>query len=286
MSQSPYVSAATAADFNEKVIQRSRQVPVLVDFWAAWCGPCRSLTPVLHQIVDDLKGAVLLVTVDTDREIDLARQYQIRSLPTVKLFQEGRIIDEFMGALPASHVRRFLEPYVMRESDRQADKAAQLARQGKFAEAQGLFRQAIDKDPDNVRVRVRFAASAIEAGKLDLATEVLNAAPAQVSQDKGIVRLKALIDFHKLVDPALSDAQLESITTESSPPPAALRDLAARKVLKGDYAGAMDIQLRLMQSHRTWSDNAAQKDMLAVFALANDPELVGSYRRRMYTLLH
>jgi putative thioredoxin len=286
VSESPYVSAATAADFNEKVLECSRDVPVLVDFWAAWCGPCRSLAPVLHGIVDELKGAVRLVTVDTDRESELAQRYQIRSLPTVKLFQGGRIVDEFMGALPASHVRSFLEPYVLRESDQLADKAVQLSRQGNFIAAEDLFKQAMHGDPDNLSVRLRYAASAIEAGKLDLATDLLDSASAQSSNDPDLLRLKALIGFHKLVDPGVSDAHLESVTTESSAPPAALRDLAARKVLKGDYAAAMDLQLRLMQSHRIWSDNAAQKDMLAVFALADDPDLVESYRRRLYTLLH
>jgi putative thioredoxin len=284
MSQSSYVSAATAADFSEKVIQRSHEVPVLVDFWAAWCGPCRSLTPVLHDIVEELKGAVVLVTVDTDQEMELAAQFQVRSLPTVKLFRDGRIVDEFMGALPASRVRAFIEPHVERESDHRAGEAERLAREGDTEGAGALFQQALDEEPKNLNVRLRFARAMLEAGDIEWAGALLNEVPVESARDPGVLRLKALLDFHRLVDPAHSDAQVEAGAAESSP--AALRELAARKVLRGDYGGAMDLQLELLKADRRYADNAAQKDLLSVFELADDPDLVNSYRRRMAGLLY
>lgn len=286
MTESPYISAANAADFTDKVMRRSFDVPVLVDFWAEWCGPCRALAPVLHDLVEELQGGVLLVTVDTEREMELARSHGIRSLPTVKLYRNGEVADEFMGALPASRIRAFLEPHVARESDRLADQAEQLAAQGDPDGAEALFQQALRDDPGNLRVRLRHARATLDAGRIDAAIDILNAVPVESAHDPAVLRLRALADFHKLIDPSSSDEELETRLFEPSPEPAALRELAARKVLKGDYAAAMDLQLRLMTSDRYYGDNAAQKDMLAVFELADDPELIGSYRRRMYNLLY
>lgn len=284
MSESPYISAATAADFDDKVIQQSHETPVLVDFWAAWCGPCRSLTPVLHEIVEELDGAVRLVTVDTDSELELAGQYQVRSLPTVKLFKEARVVDEFMGALPASQVRAFLERHIERAPDPRLEEAEALVRQGDADAAVAVLRQVLADDPKHLQARFRCARVMLDAGDLDDARGVLDAVPVESAREPELLRLKALLEFQGLVDPSHSDAEVEAQAAESSP--AALRELAARKVLKGDYSGAMALQLELLQTDRSYADNAARKDMLSVFELADDAELVNSYRRRMANLLY
>lgn len=284
MSESPYISAATAADFDDKVIQQSHETPVLVDFWAAWCGPCRSLTPVLHEIVEELDGAVRLVTVDTDSEMELAGQYQVRSLPTVKLFKEARVVDEFMGALPASQVRAFLERHIERAPDPRLEEAEALVRQGDADAAVAVLRQVLADDPKHLQARFRCARVMLDAGDLDDARGVLDAVPVESAREPELLRLKALLEFQGLVDPSHSDAEVEAQAAESSP--AALRELAARKVLKGDYSGAMALQLELLQTDRSYADNAARKDMLSVFELADDAELVNSYRRRMANLLY
>jgi len=286
VSDYPYVAAATGDDFDVKVIRVSRETPVMVDFWAEWCGPCRSLTPILHEIVAELDGAVMLVTVDTDREMELARRYQIRSLPTVKLFRDGVPVDEFMGALPASRVRAFLEPYVVRESDCTAEQATALAHQGDFEAARTLFADALESEPGNLRVRLRYAEEAVRAGETDLADELLRQVPIESAQDPGVQRLKALISFHGLIHPETSEERLETGAASSPPDPGALRELAARKVLGGEYAGALSLQLKLLETDKQYADRAAQKDMLAVFELVDDPELVADYRRRMAGLLY
>lgn len=282
MTESPFISPATASDFTVKVIKASREVPVMVDFWADWCGPCRSLTPLLHDLVTELNGAVRLVTVDTDREVELARQYKIRSLPTVMLFKDGDKVDEFMGVLPLSRLRAFVAPHVVRESDRQADHAALLAEQGDLGSAKTTFELAMTSDPENLNVRLRYARSMLDAGDMERATELLDTVPLAFASDPGVPRLRALIEFHRLVDPDRHEAKV----AEGSDEPAVLRERAARKVLQGDYAGAMDLQLRLMQNHRGYADNVAQKDLRAVFALADDPDLVKHYQRQMASLLH
>jgi len=284
MSDSPYTSPATAADFEEKVIRQSRETPVLVDFWAAWCGPCRSLAPVLHEVVEELDGAVRLVTVDTDSEMELAAQYQVRSLPTVKLFKEARVVDEFMGALPASQVRAFLERHVEREPDPRLEEAESLVQQGDTDGAVVVLQQVLTDDPKHLQARLRCARLILDAGDLDGARGVLDAVPVESAREPELLRLKALLEFQGLVEPSHSDAEVEAQVAESSP--AALRELAARKVLKGDYSGAMALQLELLKTDRGYADNAARKDMLSVFELADDAELVNSYRRRMASLLY
>lgn len=284
MSESPYVTAATAAEFPEQVIQRSREVPVLVDFWAAWCGPCRSLTPVLHDLVTELQGAVRLVTVDTDQEMELARQYQIRSLPTVKLFRDGRVVDEFMGALPASRVRAFLEPHIEREPDQRLEAAERLAREGDRKGAIALLQQVLDEEPKNLGVRLRCARAMLDDGDIAGGKALLDAVPVESAHEPEVLRLKALLDFHHLIKPEYSDAQLEAAAAEESP--SALRELAARKALKGEYDAALELQLELLKKDRSYADNAAQKDILCMFELVDDPELVNRYRRQMANLLY
>ncbi|MDZ7842599.1 MAG: tetratricopeptide repeat protein [Gammaproteobacteria bacterium] len=284
MSESPHIDAATAADFDDKVIRRSGEVPVLVDFWAAWCGPCRSLTPVLHGIVEELKGAAVLVTVDTDQEMELAGQFRIRSLPTVKLFKDGRVADEFMGALPASRIRAFLESYIEREPDARVEEAETLARQGDPEGAAAVFEQVLEDDPKDLDTRLRFAKAMLAAGDIDRVRHLIGSVPVESSREPAVLRLGALLDFHALVDPARSDAQLEAGAAEHSPPD--LRELAARKVLSGDYDAALALQLELLKTDRRYGDNAAQKDMLSVFEIADNPDLVNSYRRRMASLLY
>src|SRR5512138_646695 len=147
------VTAVTTASFPTEVVNASAEQPVLVDFWAPWCGPCRALGPVLEQVADETDGRVKVVKVNTDENQDLAQQFQIRSIPAVKLFRGGRVVDEFVGAQPLARVRAFLEPHLPRASAVEHVAARELAERGDYAAAIDALRKVASSDPANLDAR-------------------------------------------------------------------------------------------------------------------------------------
>lgn len=287
MSASSYMFDVTEADFEAKVLENSYKSPVLVDFWAAWCGPCKMLMPLLARLADEYQGKFLLAKVNTDEQRTLAMQFNIRSIPTVKLFKNGQVVDEMLGAQPESVIRQLIERHMVRESDNLRARAETAYRAGDLTQALALLEQAARLDPDNHRVRLDLAGILLEQDALDQAERILNDLPREVRDEPEAGALLGRLEFARIAAGAPDTATLEKTVAAQPANNEARYQLGARKVLQGDYEGALDQLLAILQRDRGFRDEAARKAMVAVFnLLGGKGEVVTRYRSRMFNALH
>ncbi|MEA1050615.1 thioredoxin [Lamprobacter modestohalophilus] len=220
MTDSAHIAAVTAADFEQIVIQGSFERPVLVDFWADWCAPCRQLMPILSRLAEEFKGQFFLAKVDTEAEQALAAQFGIRSLPTVQLFKDGQAVDQFMGALPEGQIREFLLRHISRASDRLLDQARQAMADGDLSAATTLIERAERDDPDNSRIFIAKVQLKAAEGDAQGALELLEHTPLDLATDPDLAALRGRLAFSAAVTGAPpADALKESDLRSQSPRP-------------------------------------------------------------------
>lgn len=286
MTDSPYIAAVTAADFEKIVIQGSFERPVLVDFWADWCAPCRQLMPILSRLAEEFNGQFFLAKVDTEAEQALAAQFGIRSLPTVQLFKDGAPVDQFMGALPEAQIREFLSRHINRASDRLIDQARQAIADGDLGAAQTLIERAAQDDPDNSRLFIARVQVKAAEGDIAAAQELLEHTPLDLAADPELGALRGQLAFSAAAAEAPPIETLRA-TLEAHPDDSEARyQLAAREILTGDHEAALETLLALLKRDRQYGDDAARKGMLAIFDLLGGGELVSRYRAKMLSSLY
>jgi len=284
----------TQDDFARDVIDASHELPVLVDFWATWCGPCRVLGPMLEKLERDYGGRFRLVKVDSDQNPDLSAQFGVRSIPYVVAFIDGQPVNAFVGALPESQLRAFIDKVIPDPSEIQRHKAARLLAAGDAAGAATSLRSAIALDPENDAARLDLAtllldqpAAGADARHIDEATEIL----ARVSRTgqahpalAGLrTRLAALESSTSLPARSALEARVQADSTDLQ----ARFDLANRLIAERAFEPALEHLLAIVEQDRTFGDDAGRRTMLAIFDLAADQRaMVSNFRRRLAAALN
>ena len=286
MSATDYVCEVDAGSFQDKVLDASKRVPVLVDFWASWCAPCRMLAPVLDKLANAYQGKFLVAKVNTDEQRQLAEQYAIRSLPTVKVFRNGRAVDEFLGAQPESAVRAVIDRHVARDSDRLRARSAELRSQGDLAGAAQILRQAMADDPGNDRTHIDLANLLMEQGAYEDARRVLKSLPDARQLEPDITGMLAKLRFAQLAENAPAAAVLEDRIATQPGDCEARYQLSAVKALAGDYEAAMEQLLEILRRDRGFRDDAGRRGLVDLFDLLGNDPLVSKYRSLMAKALY
>lgn len=286
MTDSQFVVNVTTQDFVKVVLEGSSQRPILVDFWANWCAPCRTLGPILDKLAQEWGGRLLVAKVDTDKEKALATQLGIRSLPTVRLFQNGRAIDEFMGAIPESEVRAFLNRHLPKESDDLLRQIENLLAQDRTTQALELVEKARAVEPTNTRTLLAYARVKIAVRDYTTAEQVMDTIPIQEHNISEAKAMRARLNFAKAAAQAPVKSSLEARLAAQPNDSEARYQIATLQVVAGAYQEALDSLLILLRRDRTYGDDAARKGILQIFDLLdNTGELVSSYRGKLTNIL-
>ena len=287
MDTAAYSAEVTGADFDALVIEQSRRLPVVADFWAAWCGPCQMLMPILAKLAREYAGRFFLAKINTDEERDLAARHGIRGLPTVKIFRDGQVVDEFMGALPESEIRRILDRHLPRPSDPLLARAGERRQAGDLAGARAALEEALALDPGREEIRFELAEVLLALGALEAARETLAGLSAPQQAEPRARALATRLDFARLAADAPDEAALRRRLEADPGDLTARHQLAARAVAAGDYETAMEALLEIVRRDREWNEEAGRKGLVALFELVgSDHPLVKTYRGKLAMVLN
>ncbi len=287
------IKDSTTAAFMDDVIDASMQTPVIVDFWATWCGPCKQLGPILEKVVTEARGAVKLVKVDIDKNPEIAQQLRIQSIPAVFAFAGGRPVDAFQGALPESQVKAFVDKLSATAGTTRADPIADALAQAKemldredFAVAGAIYQQIIEQDANNLSARAGLARCLVTTGELAQASEVLTAVPEDKRDDTEIAAAWSVLELAQKSAGAGDLGDLER-RVEAAPGDHQVRfDLALALYGAGRRADAIDQLIEIIRRDRAWNDEAARKELLQLFEAmgAADPDTIAG-RRKLSAIL-
>ncbi len=287
MAHDEVVFDVTPGRFDEEVIDASAERPIVVDFWAEWCAPCRSLGPVIEQVVRSYEGRVRLARLDVEADPQAASRFGVRGIPAVKVFRGGRVVGEFVGALPEPEVRRALEAALPSEADELLAEGDRLIEDGRVEGAARRYGEALQREPDHAGALLRLGTMAVEQGKAEKARGLLERIEEHAAEHEAARAMLGRLEFAETCRRAGGREACARRAEEEPEDPDALYEMACCHAADEDYEAALERLLQVLRRDRAYRDGAAREAMVRIFTLVGPrSELADAYRRKLAGVLY
>lgn len=274
-------------NFKQIVVDGSHKNPVVVDFWAPWCGPCKMLKPILEKLAAEYQGKFILAKINSDENQEIAAQFGVRGIPSVKAIRDGKIIDEFSGALPENAVREWLERIIPSPAEELRLKAQQLNNQGDTDGALNLLQQALQLDNSNVAVKQDIATVFTTQGQYEDAKTLLDQLPANIQMEEAVTKLRTQIEVAEKSQHLEGEETLMEKLTAAPDDLQARIDLANVYIAQQQYAKAIEQCFEIIKRDREFKEDIGRKTVVSIFNLLNNEgDIVREYRRKLASLLN
>jgi len=287
MSESSFIFEANEENFQQGVIENSYKAPVLVDFWAEWCEPCKLLIPILEKLAEELNGQFVLAKVNSETQQSLSQQYQIRSIPTVLIFKNGEMVEQFTSVQTEEFIKDLISKFSITEADTLRKQAIKCIQAGDFKQGREILLKAEVLAPDNVTIQIDLAHLDAGEKQYDLAKQRLNRLKLVDREDEQVVGLINKMDLALATENAPDISELEKMLADDPDLILPRYQLAIQLINRDDYEAGLEHLIYILLRDSQFQNGAVKKSLLTTFSLLGDEHpLVGVYRRKMFNAMH